>query len=141
MGHRILILGEREMEPVPYKERCDPFFFDSTQLFKRAALARDGFLSAQPFPHVVMDDFLPGAVADRMLNDYPLPDKFNSESTTAEPRRKGKLRSTSEADFTPFMRQVLQRFNSPSFIRFLEHLSGIEALMPDPDIGGALRHF
>ena len=39
------------------------------------------------------------------------------------------------------MRQVLQQFNSSFFIRFLEQLSGIEALMPDPDIGGALRHF
>jgi hypothetical protein len=128
-------------EPLADGQRRDSFFFHSTQLFKRAGLVRDGFLNAQPFPHVVMDDFLPGDVADRLLKDYPLPDKFNSESTTAEPRRKGKLRSTTEADFTPFMRQVLQQFNSPFFIRFLEQLSGIEALMPDPDIGGALRHF
>lgn len=116
-------------------------FFDSTRLFQRAALVRDAFLKAQPFPHVVMDDFLPVDVADRLLNDYPPPDKFNSESTTAEPRRRGKLRSSTEKDFTPFMGKVLQRFNSQFFIRFLEQLSGIEALMPDPDIGGALRRF
>jgi hypothetical protein len=128
-------------EPFADGQRRDSFFFRSTPLLKRAALVRDDFLNAQPFPHVVMDDFLPGDVADQLLKDYPPPDKFNSESTTAEPRRKGKLRSTTEADFTPFMRQVLQQFNSPFFIQFLEQLSGIEALMPDPDVGGALRHF
>jgi hypothetical protein len=122
-------------------QRRELLFFDSTKLFKCAALNRDGFLNAQPFPHVVMDDFLPGDVAHRLLKDYPPPDKFNSESTRTEPRRKGKLRSTTEADFTPFMRQVLQQFNSPLFVRFLEQLSSIESLMPDPDIGGALRHF
>jgi hypothetical protein len=60
-------------------QRRDAFFFDVTQLFKHAALVRDSFFNAQPFPHVVMDDFLSGDVADRLLNDYPSPNKFNSE--------------------------------------------------------------
>ena len=119
----------------------DAFCFDPTRLFERATLERDGFLNAHPFPHVVIDDFLPRDVADRLLTDYPPPENFNSESTTVEPRRKGKLRSTNDADFAPYMRCVLQQFNSPLFIRFLEQLSGIETLIPDPDIGGALRHF
>jgi Rps23 Pro-64 3,4-dihydroxylase Tpa1-like proline 4-hydroxylase len=114
---------------------------NSVKLVERASVLRHDFLSAQPFPHVVIDNFLPCDLAERLLRDYPSPEKFKSETTKHEPRRKGKLRSIRETDFTPFMRLVLHEFNSPSFIQFLERLSGIGALMPDPDIDGALRHF
>ena len=117
------------------------FIFDPIQLFDRANRIRDDFLTAQPFPHIVLDDFLPSDVAERLLQDYPSPRSFNSESTMGEPRRKGKLRSVTETEFTPYVRLVLHQFNSSPFIQFLEQLSGIRPLVPDPDIGGALRHF
>jgi len=122
-------------------QQRDAFCFDPSRLFERANLEREDFLNARPFPHVVIDEFLPRDVAERLLKDYPPPESFTSESTTVEPRRKGKLRSTHETNFTPYMREVLQQFNSPLLIRVLEQLSGIEGLMPDPNLGGALRHF
>ena len=67
-------------------------------------------------------------MAERLLQDYPTVESFNTESTKAEPRRKGKLRSVTETDFTPFMRLALHQFNSSSLIQFLEQLSGIRAL-------------
>jgi hypothetical protein len=129
------------MSTLANEQQCSSLCFDFNRLFERAALNQEGFRDAQPFPHLVIDDFLPRDVAEQLLEDYPPPEKFNSESTSVEPRRKRKLRSINEADFTPYMREVLQKFNSPLFVQFLEELSGIEALRPDPDLGGALRHF
>jgi hypothetical protein len=67
-------------------QRRDAFFFDVTQLFKHAALVRDSFFNAQPFPHVVMDDFLSGDVADRLLKTIRHPTNSIRKSTTAESR-------------------------------------------------------
>lgn len=126
------------VHPQPGAEPAFAFLPDT--LFAMAEAHREAFRQARPFAHAVLDDFLPGAAADRLLREFPAPDTFRAEITPEEPRRRGKLRSRG-ADFTPFTTQLLEQFKSPLFLGFLERLSGIERLIPDHDIGTALRHF
>jgi hypothetical protein len=114
--------------------------------FTPAALAdlaaRGGeFQTAEPFPHCVLDDFFPSAVARRLEGEFPPLSALLAHREDDEPRRRGKWISTDEETLSGFTRHVLYELKSGGFVRFLERVSGIDGLIPDPEIGGALRHF
>ena len=47
------------------------FFFKGETLQNIATTEADKYQSADPFPHIVIDDFLPIEVADAVLSDFP----------------------------------------------------------------------
>jgi Rps23 Pro-64 3,4-dihydroxylase Tpa1-like proline 4-hydroxylase len=106
-----------------------------------AARHRDAYASAEPFPHVVLDELFPAAVANRLADEFPPPDRFWRQEDTAEASRRGKLMSNDETIFGSFTRHLLHHLNSGIFIHFLEALTGIADLIPDPDVSTNLRHF
>lgn len=99
---------------------------------------RDRYLAAQPFPHVVLDDFLPAAFASQLLDGFP---PKHLASVTREDAHQYLKRGFRPGDLgdTP-ARANVQPFNSRPFLVFLESLTGIEGLMPDPDYLGAGYH-
>jgi hypothetical protein len=117
------------------------FVFDRAVLQDLASRSRERYAAAAPFPHVVLDEMFPPEVAARLLLEFPPPDRFVAEHDPREPRRQGKFTSTDEAVFGPFTRHLLRHLNSPLFLEFLEAMTGISGLLPDPDISHALRHF
>lgn len=116
-------------------------FADQDRLQELATAHRATYARGAPFPHVVLDDFLPEETADRLLREFPAPETFVSESSLAEPRRYGKRRSSREETFSPFTREVLHAFCDDAFLDFLSALTGTKDLISDHDRAGALRHF
>ena len=120
------------------EKTIEAFFFDPDYLSDIAARTRRAITTAKPFPHVVIDDFLPEAVAQRILDEFPSPgadDWYRWQLETEQ-----KLQTTAELGIGPFARQVLNQFNSSAVIDFLEALTGIEHLVPDPHyLGGGLH--
>lgn len=114
---------------------------DAARLQDLAAAWRASYLAADPFPHVVLDDFLPADAAGRLLREFPEPDTFRSESSLSEPRRLGKLRSNDEGTFSPFTRSVLHEFCDDAFLGFVTALTGTQDLISDHDRSGSLRHY
>lgn len=114
------------------------FQFDRDQLDALAASRREAYATAQPYPHVVMDDFLPEQVLDEVLGEFPDPkggDWFQFDSPTER-----KLATKDDSTMGPATRRLLAELNSSAFIQFLERLSGIEGLVPDPHfVGGGLH--
>jgi hypothetical protein len=112
--------------------------FDRNELLSLAEKWREAYASAQPYPHTVMDDFLPEAVLDAVLAEFPDPkqaDWFAFDSATER-----KLATKDDTAMGPATRQVLAQLNSAAFIDFLERLTGIEGLVPDPHfVGGGLH--
>jgi Rps23 Pro-64 3,4-dihydroxylase Tpa1-like proline 4-hydroxylase len=104
-------------------------------------LARDlsgSYASAEPFPHVVTDDFLPRDLADRLLEEFPDPAKIDWKRQE-NPRSK-KLSTEALDGVNTFTYQLLNHFNSPAALHFLERLTGIRGLVPDPYfVGGGLH--
>src|SRR5687768_17797405 len=49
--------------------------------------------------------------------------------------------SNDETIFGSFTRHLLHHLNSGIFVHFLEALTGIDDLIPDPDVSTNLRHF
>jgi hypothetical protein len=114
------------------------FRFDRHQL---AALARehhDQYVSARPFPHVVIDDFLPPQVLDQVLEEFPSAHQdawMRFESDTER-----KLASREDTPMGDATRHLLDELNSAAFIDFLSAMTGIEGLVPDPHFEGGGLH-
>lgn len=116
----------------------DPFFFDPNRLDELAASLAEPFGAAAPFPHVSIDDFIGPEVVDRVLDEFPKPDELDWQRF-ADAREK-KLASNQYEMQGPYTRQVLAQFNGPTFIRFLERMTRMEGLIPDPwYVGGGLH--
>jgi hypothetical protein len=85
-----------------------------------------------------MDDFLPEPVLEAVLAEFPDPkraDWFAFDSATER-----KLATKDDSAMGPATRHVLGQLNSGAFIDFLERLTGIEGLVPDPHfVGGGLH--
>ncbi len=92
----------------------------------------------KPFPHVVLDDFLPVGQVERMLEAFPDPDT-GSWFERDIPRER-KLSSTEERLIPPPIRNALYAMNSATFLGFLEALTGVEGLIPDPYFLGGGMH-
>jgi hypothetical protein len=112
--------------------------FATDQYPQLAARLREEYSGAWPFPHVVIDDFLPPEVADRVLEEFPGPGDID----WIRFRHGGalKLGSRHELQFPPFVRDLLYQFNSSVFLQFLESLTGIRGLVTDPYFEGGGLH-
>ena len=49
------------------------FRFDRDELLALADARREAYAAARPYPHAVMDDFLPERVLDDVLAEFPSP--------------------------------------------------------------------
>ncbi|MCX4705085.1 2OG-Fe(II) oxygenase [Streptomyces sp. NBC_01352] len=116
----------------------DSYYFSDEHLSDLADLHRDRFRTAEPFPHIVLDDFLPEWVLDTVLSEFPKPGEVPWK--TFERATSKKLASEGDAFFGEFTRHLLTQFNSATFLGFLERLTGIDGLVPDPYFEGGGLH-
>jgi hypothetical protein len=114
------------------------FLFDIDKLEETAARLAPEFQSAEPFPHVVMDDLWPDAVLDGVLAEFPKPDELNW--IRYERDNEVKLASKGDLQLGEFTRNFVFQLNSATFINILERLTGIEGLIPDPHLKGGGLH-
>lgn len=96
------------------------------------------YVAALPFPHICIDNFLDRKILDTVLDDV--------ESIPAPPedsydRAQERLKFSYNPDTLPeFTRTLFHTFNARPFIAFLEKLTGISALLPDPYfLGGGIH--
>jgi len=95
------------------------------------------YSGAVPFPHIIFDDFLPLPIIRRISEE------FGGEKSTTSYQRKQELNKTSfnpDKDMSLFCRSAFHAFNSRYFIEWLEKLTGIEGLIPDPYFNGGGFH-
>lgn len=113
-------------------------YLDSEHLQRVADQHRSGYAKAQPFPHVVLDGLLPDEALDRVLTEFPSPASDVWKEYESEHEKK--LETQGEASLGPDTALLLYQFNSAPFLEFLERLTGIENLLPDPYfLGGGLH--
>jgi Rps23 Pro-64 3,4-dihydroxylase Tpa1-like proline 4-hydroxylase len=115
------------------------FYIDPEYLDELATKNKEKYASAVPFPHIVIDNFLPDTqILDRVLEEFPDPNAI--EWQHFENKSEKKLASTSELQMGELTRILLYQLNSSTFLNFLEKLTGIEGIIPDPHfVGGGLH--
>jgi Rps23 Pro-64 3,4-dihydroxylase Tpa1-like proline 4-hydroxylase len=114
------------------------FFFEPASLLEAATARARAYGSATPFPHIVMDEFLPAEIAEAVLAEFPPPGDPRWGRNRSAYEKKQWLQD--ESQMGAATRHVLGQLNSGVFVRFLETLTGIGGLIPDPHlIGGGLH--
>ncbi len=109
-----------------------------SRLLELAEKSAVDYRNAQPFPHIVIDDFLPAEVLDEVLREYPEPSEL--DWIRFDKAKEKKLAFNEIADMPPVIREVLGFLNSAPTLRFLERLTGIQGLLSDPYyVGGGLH--
>lgn len=102
-----------------------------------AALA-GSFAAAQPFPHVVIPDFL-CLEPTQVLPAFPAPNApgwhLHLNAYEAEKATFSNLELMPEP-----LASMVRDLNSTAYLQFLERLTGIKGLMPDPYLQGAGLH-
>ncbi|MEE9608840.1 MAG: 2OG-Fe(II) oxygenase [Myxococcota bacterium] len=112
-----------------------PLDFDALE--RNASQRRAEFASAKPFPHVVIDDFLPPATAQRVLSEFE--DTSRGWDHYHHYNEK-KLAITSVDPMGPNTQELFEALQSRRFVDFIERISGVEELVSDPDLDGAGLH-
>jgi hypothetical protein len=122
----------------PVRSLPEPFHFDREHLAALAESKREAYAAASPFPHIAIDELLPDAVLDRVLAEFPKPQEAEWQAFDSANERK--LASKDDSTMGEATRQLLAELNSAAFIDFLERLTGIAGLVPDPHfVGGGLH--
>lgn len=99
----------------------------------------DSFKKARPFPHVVLDGLFPDADLERVLADFPSAESMQWMSfANSNERKRGFFHEYSR--ITPNVRRFLDSLNGFEMLLFLEKLTGIDGLIPDPYFGGGGLH-
>lgn len=107
----------------------------------KAAGARfaEAYQSAEPYNHVCIDGFLPEAVLRRVKADLAALPQTRKEAGFA--RAQENLKSSYIPERLPsYTRNLFYALNSRPFIQFLEAMTGIKGLIPDPWFQGAGIH-
>ena len=108
---------------------------------RRRGAARAGgpappeYARAEPFPHVVIDNFLPDDVLRQVHDEWP---DFETTEWTVYDNDRELEHVCSDLDRLGSATQgLLQAFNSSSFVRFVQVLTGITPLLVDPHFQAA----
>jgi hypothetical protein len=103
----------------------------------RALAAR--YRDAQPFPHLVLDGLFDDVALGAVLAEFPAPaDMQWMRFDNPLEKKLGFFHETSTLSDT--VRRFLDALNSFEMLLWLEALTGIEGLIPDPYFGGGGLH-
>jgi hypothetical protein len=97
------------------------------------------YRDARPFPHIVLDGLFDDDALAAVLRDFPSPEAMTWHRFD-NPREKklGYFYETSAVSDT--VRRFLDAMNSFEMLLWLEALTGIDGLIPDPYFGGGGLH-
>lgn len=113
-------------------------YLDHQQLQNLALKHREQYRTAAPFPHVVLDGALPSEALDCVLNEFP--ENHNDIWREYNNYHEKKLECQGEEKLSENVSLVLYQFNGAPFLQFLETLTGIDKLIPDPYFFGGGLH-
>jgi hypothetical protein len=108
--------------------------FDDPRYAKLAVDNAARYQGADPFPHGVYDNFLPEGLARRLAAEFPDPPAMEWVQRDNEHNRR--MYQHDETKIPVLFREL----NSRQFLLFIETLTGIDNLLPDPYfIGGGVH--
>src|SRR5437868_3669723 len=74
---------------------------------------REAYAAAEPFPHAVLDDFLPAEVCAKVLTEFP--NREQIDWMRFERHHSKKLATSGDRQFGDFTRELLREFNGAGF--------------------------
>jgi len=114
----------------------DSVRFDAAACAAAGHGLHEAYARAEPFPHVMIDDFLPRSLLARVIAEFPgrRPGRFTNAQSDL------KTGYQLDAIESPFITNLLASLNSAAFLGFLESLTGVPGLIADPYYDGGGLH-
>lgn len=114
-------------------------FFDADNMSDAGRDLNATYTSAEPFPHIVIDNFCSPAILDECIKFFP--SDVDRPDTTSFDRAQERYKVCYNPDRLPgSLRSFFYSLNSKPFLSFLENMTGVEGLIPDPYYSGAGLH-
>lgn len=110
----------------------------SADLFALAEELSGEFQQKKPFNYVCLDNFFNEKALSAVLEDFPQPENFNFYKYENPLEKKLAFDQINQLPLN--IRDALLELNQPTFLRFLEILSGVDPLIPDPYYRGGGIH-
>lgn len=107
---------------------------DWAGLLELAAARAHEYRAAKPFPHIALDGLFSAELLDRVIADLPGASPHWKEYDTPDERKRV---CSNTAAFGPTAEILAHALNSAPFLRFLERVTGIRGLIPDPYLHAA----
>ena len=101
----------------------------------------EAFATNDPFPYVIIDNLFPAQLISDLVSEFPSPKDQSWDRSMVEGIQV-KLRSnwTTEDDISPITAEVVNFFNSGSFMKSLSAITGVQKLISDPYFTGGGRN-
>lgn len=115
-----------------------PLIFDYAMWEARLPELKERYRNEQPFPSIVLDNFLVPSALDKALANFPNAD---SEQWTKYHHFNEKKQAQTKRELIPAASlRIIDELNSAGFVKFISEMTGIPALMPDPSLEGGGLH-
>jgi len=140
-GDGVVLAGSLPVDRYP-----DDTLLDYGRLRQHCADHHPQYASADPFPHILIEDFISPTVVTALLEGFPAPDAgINWRRIEAAGKDGSQVQYNKQGmphlfSIPAVARQLIWELNSSTFIRILETLTGIENLIPDPALRGGGLH-
>lgn len=95
------------------------------------------YQDAYPYAHGVFDDVFNTSMLDTIISEF---EESTDNWHQFESKFEKKFQMSSDRSLKPITRAFIHHLNSEPFLRFLEDLTGIKGLIPDPYLQGAGLH-
>jgi hypothetical protein len=113
-------------------------YLDVESNAKKGLEIADQYKAASPFPHISIDNFLPASIANKFADEFPT--QFDPDSSIFN-RDQERLKVSYNPDYVSSeLRAFFYCFNTRPFVIFLQNVTGIEGLIPDPYFVGGGFH-
>jgi hypothetical protein len=130
MNRQDFAMGELETNPLGV--------FDNRHYAQLAVERAQDYQTAAPFPSITLDNFLPEKMARALSAAFPKHDDIAWVERDNENNRRRYQHD--ETKLPRLIREMLRELNSRQFMLFLETLTGIQCLLPDPYFIGGGAH-
>lgn len=89
------------------------------------------YKQAKPYPHIVIDDFLPQDMLEKVLSELPDPSQVSVRNNMAT-EGKSAVYKSEQMELPTHTYNLISEMNSAVFLEAVEELTGIQGLIPDP---------
>ncbi len=120
-------------------ETADGLRMDPKEARSLGALLTDDYQKADPFPHIVMDGILPEPLIRQVFDHFPK-ERLKDDVVFDIGYGGHHKRQVMPEQCDPFVREFFHFMNSQPVLQFLEGLTGIGSLLPDPYYVGGGFH-
>ena len=128
-----------EPQPVLPVDLRDGLALDPVEARRIGEELAASYCFADPFPHIVLDDFLPAALARRAAEHFPA-ETLRSDKVFDMGYAGLHKRQILPEECDGAARELFRFFNARPMLEFLEGLTTIPALIPDPYFVGGGYH-